>query len=89
MPTQQSKQARTTEKLADAYSGIFLSLGPNTLDTMNLELTLPPLANLETVGVSKMKAYVLAGMILLGLATAFAAVSFFPHTVQANGSGDN
>jgi hypothetical protein len=30
-----------------------------------------------------MKAYLLAGLIFLGLATAFVSVSFFPHTVQA------
>ena len=30
-----------------------------------------------------MKAYVLAGLIILGLATAFVTVSFFPATVQA------
>jgi hypothetical protein len=30
-----------------------------------------------------MKAFLLAGMIILGLTTAFVAVSFFPDTVQA------
>jgi hypothetical protein len=37
----------------------------------------------------RMKAYLLAGMIMLGLATAFIGVSFFSHTVQANVSTDN
>lgn len=36
-----------------------------------------------------MKAHVLAAMILLGLATAFIGVSFFPPHVQANSSTDN
>jgi hypothetical protein len=36
-----------------------------------------------------MKAYLLAGTIMLGLATAFIGVSFFSHTVQANTSTDN
>lgn len=35
-----------------------------------------------------MKAYLLAGFIVLGLTTAFVAVSFFPNTVQA-GSADS
>jgi hypothetical protein len=37
----------------------------------------------------KMKAYLLAGMIMLGLATAFVGMSFFSQTVQANSSSDN
>jgi hypothetical protein len=36
-----------------------------------------------------MKAYLLAGMIMLGLATAFVGVSFFSHSVLANSSTDN
>jgi len=36
-----------------------------------------------------MKAYLLAGIIVLGLATAFVTVSFFSQTVLANSSTDN
>jgi hypothetical protein len=35
-----------------------------------------------------MKVYLLAGLIVFGLATAFVTVSFFPTTVQA-GSADS
>lgn len=36
-----------------------------------------------------MKAYLLAGLIVLGLATAFVTVSFFPYTVQAGDKTDS
>lgn len=36
-----------------------------------------------------MKAYILAGLIILGLATAFVTVSFFPNTVQAQRQTDS